>query len=74
MATRASPLAAAPIGGRSLAQALLRAWDRLSIYLPVMLMAVLALLTYWLVRNTPIFITPPGAPPPAQEQIGRAHV
>lgn len=67
MATRASPLAAAPIGGRSLAQALLRAWDRLSIYLPVMLMAVLALLTYWLVRNTPIFITPPGAPPPAQE-------
>ncbi|WP_394792313.1 LPS export ABC transporter periplasmic protein LptC [Rhodoferax sp.] len=31
------------------------AWDQLSIYLPVALMAVLALGSYWLVRNTPIF-------------------
>lgn len=31
----------------------LRLWDRVSIYLPVMLMGVLALATYWLVRNTP---------------------
>lgn len=44
-----------------------RAGDRLSIYLPVILMGVLALLTYWLVRNTPIFSTPPGAPAPTRE-------
>jgi lipopolysaccharide export system protein LptC len=30
-----------------------RAWDYLSIYLPVVVMALLALATYWLVRNTP---------------------
>jgi len=30
-----------------------RAWDRLSIYLPIMLMGVLALGTYWLARSTP---------------------
>jgi lipopolysaccharide export system protein LptC len=28
-------------------------WDRLSVYLPIMLMGVLALGTYWLARNTP---------------------
>lgn len=31
-----------------------RALDQLSIYLPVILMGVLALGTYWLVRNTPL--------------------
>ena len=30
-----------------------RAWDRLSIYLPVILMGLMALGTYWLVRSTP---------------------
>jgi lipopolysaccharide export system protein LptC len=30
-----------------------RAWDRLSIYLPIMLMGLLALATYWLVRSSP---------------------
>lgn len=39
--------------------ALLRVWDRLSIYLPVVLMGVLALLSYWLVRNTPMSVAPP---------------
>lgn len=39
--------------------ALLRAlWDRLSLYLPVILMGLLALGTYWLVRSTPL-LTPP---------------
>lgn len=33
-------------------------WDRLSIYLPVLLMALLALGTYWLVRNAPSMSTP----------------
>ena len=30
-----------------------RAWDRISIYLPIILMALLALATYWLARTTP---------------------
>ena len=34
------------------------AWDRLSLYLPVFLMCVLALGTYWLVRSTPVFQPP----------------
>ena len=32
------------------------AWDRLSLYLPVLLMGVLALGTYWLVRSAPVFM------------------
>lgn len=32
------------------------AWDRAAIYLPVMLMAVMALGTYWLASNTPSFM------------------
>ena len=32
-----------------------RLWDRLTIYLPVILMGLLALGTYWLARNTPSF-------------------
>lgn len=30
-----------------------RLWDRLAVYLPVILMAVMALGSYWLARNTP---------------------
>jgi lipopolysaccharide export system protein LptC len=33
----------------------LRLWDRVSIYLPLVLMGSLALGTYWLVRNSPVF-------------------
>lgn len=36
-------------------------YDRLSLYLPIAIMGVLALGTYWLVRSTPEF-TPPEAP------------
>ncbi len=42
------------------------AWDRLSIYLPLLLMGVLALGTYWLVRSTPLF--EPDAPQQAQRR------
>jgi lipopolysaccharide export system protein LptC len=35
-----------------------RAWDRVSIYLPVILMGLMALGTYWLARNTPTFGEP----------------
>ncbi|MES3011948.1 MAG: hypothetical protein V4738_14260, partial [Pseudomonadota bacterium] len=30
-----------------------RGWERTAIYIPVLLMGLLALGTYWLVRNTP---------------------
>jgi lipopolysaccharide export system protein LptC len=36
------------------------AWDRLSLYLPLILMGLLALGTYWLVRNTPVPPAPEG--------------
>lgn len=35
-----------------------RAWDRITIYLPVILMGLLAMGSYWLVRNTPSFSAP----------------
>ena len=38
-----------------------RAWDRVSIYLPLVLMALLALGTYWLVRNSPVLTAPSAA-------------
>lgn len=31
-----------------------RAWERVSIYLPVLMMGLLAMGTYWLVKNTPL--------------------
>jgi len=34
------------------------AWERLALYLPVILMGVLALGTYWLVRSTPLQTAP----------------
>ncbi|MFN5348249.1 MAG: LPS export ABC transporter periplasmic protein LptC [Polaromonas sp.] len=39
----------------------LRVWDRVSIYLPIVLMGALALSTYWLVRNSPVFAPPEAA-------------
>lgn len=44
-----------------------RAWDRLSIYLPILLMGVLALGTYWLVRSTPVFEAPQADKPQRHE-------
>lgn len=38
---------------------LLVAWDRLSLYLPLVLMCLLALGTYWLVESTPVAPAPP---------------
>jgi lipopolysaccharide export system protein LptC len=39
-------------------------WDRIAIYLPVLLMGMLALGTYWLASNTPAFIGGPDAQRP----------
>jgi lipopolysaccharide export system protein LptC len=35
--------------------------DSASVYLPIVLMGILALATYWLVRNTPVLVEPPAA-------------
>jgi lipopolysaccharide export system protein LptC len=40
---------------------LLRLWDSTAIYMPLLMMGVLALGTYWLVRNTPVFNAPEAA-------------
>ena len=39
------------------------AWDQVSIYLPIILMALMALGTYWLARNTPVVSLPDAARP-----------
>lgn len=43
------------------------AWDRLALYLPIVLMGVLALGTYWLVRSTPEFLAPAPQQPARHE-------
>lgn len=49
---------------RSRRKSLLRLWDRLSIYLPVLLMLLLALASYWLLR-----ITPQAEPPGPEREV-----
>lgn len=44
-----------------------RGWDRLSIYLPVVLMGLLALGSYWLLRATPEVALPQVERPPQHE-------
>ncbi len=44
-----------------------RGWERVSIYLPLILMALLALGTYWLVRNAPMLGLPEMAAAPRHE-------
>lgn len=61
----APPAPAVPGGVRRPLAAVRRVWDRLALYLPLALMGVLALLTYWMVR-----ITPDPAPPQAQRAAG----
>ena len=42
-----------------------RWWDRLAVYLPIMLMAVLAMLSYWLVRTAPPLLDAPAQTAPS---------
>lgn len=49
--------------GRLSLRGLLRLWEQLALYLPVVMMGLLALGTYWLVRNAP------GAPTPAEPAV-----
>ncbi|GAB3482199.1 LPS export ABC transporter periplasmic protein LptC [Polaromonas eurypsychrophila] len=52
-ASRRRPAWAAAHGWRHALDRLSRGWERTAIYIPVLLMGLLALGTYWLVRNTP---------------------
>ena len=47
---------------------LLGIWDRLALYLPLVLMALLALLTYWMVRHAPQ-LAEPDAPRSAVHEV-----
>lgn len=47
-------------GWRHALDRLSRGWERTAIYIPVLLMGLLALGTYWLVRNTPEALPPEG--------------
>ncbi|MFC5496617.1 LPS export ABC transporter periplasmic protein LptC [Caenimonas terrae] len=58
----------APAPAARTGQALARdAWDQLSIYLPIILMGLMALGTYWLARNTPMFSLPEPVRPARHE-------
>lgn len=59
-----SPAPAAPPHTQQQPHILARAWDRVSIYLPVLLMALLALISVWLLKTTPQAKAPE---PPRQE-------
>ena len=48
-------------------RSVLRQWDRVAIYMPLLTMGVLALGTYWLVRNTPTLTSPQTAAQPTHE-------
>lgn len=52
-ASRRWSVAGAAPGWRNTLDRLSRIWERSAIYIPVLLMGLLALGTYWLVRNTP---------------------
>jgi len=45
-----------------------RAWDRITIYLPIILMALVALATYWLARTTPGLDSGPGSAAPSKHE------
>lgn len=62
MATAAhdGPAASRMPGWRAWLDRLSLFWERTSIYIPVLLMGLLALGTYWLVRNTPASLPPDG--------------
>lgn len=56
-----------PAAGRAAAWRPGRVWDRASIYLPVLLMGLMALASYWLLRATPDAVLPSVARPVTHE-------
>lgn len=58
----------APVSALRKARRMVRgAWDQVAIYLPIILMGLMALGTYWLARNTPVFGLPETPRPPRHE-------
>ncbi|HYW55501.1 MAG TPA: LPS export ABC transporter periplasmic protein LptC [Polaromonas sp.] len=57
-ATRWWPRQAMDLDWRRMLDNASRVWERTAIYIPVLLMGLLALGTYWLVRNTPTSLVP----------------
>lgn len=60
-----STISSAGRGGRPLLKSawnrLFDLWDSMAIYMPLIMMGALALGTYWLVQNTPVFSAPEAA-------------
>ena len=54
---------------RGAGRLLLRLWDSVSIYLPVVSMGLLALATYWMVQRTPAFIEPTSASKSSVQEV-----
>jgi lipopolysaccharide export system protein LptC len=44
-----------------------KVWDSVSLYLPIILMALMAMATYWLARSTPALLFAPVAAPVSQD-------
>ena len=65
MSPLSTPAAAAP--PRSRRRPLDRLWDQVTIYLPVLLMGLLALASYWLLRATPDALAPAVERPATRE-------
>ena len=61
----ALPVRAAPTGLAALRQRIQRLWNQASLYLPVILMGLLALGSYWVIGRTPA----PAAPAPTQAPL-----
>ncbi len=56
-------------GLRSVGRFFLGLWEALSIYLPIVLMGLLALATYWMVQRTPVFVESVQAPKAQTNQV-----
>ena len=65
MTPRASPAAALRGAGRSLRGF----WERVILYLPVLLMGLLALFTFWMIQRSPGWIEPPQPRKPVGHEV-----
>lgn len=53
--------------GRTVRMRVRGVWERVSVYLPIILMGLMALGTYWLARNMPMLAPPEPARPPTHD-------
>jgi lipopolysaccharide export system protein LptC len=66
---RGSALRVWGIGLQATVRFLLRLWDAVSIYLPIVLMGLLALATYWMVQRTPVYVEPDLSPKAQTQEV-----